>query len=60
MDDEHDRRIFIWRNSVDPTAETNRLADAIAEKAMTELFELQGSLVWLRNGKVDRVALKDL
>jgi hypothetical protein len=44
------RRIFLWhgRNSVD---DANRLADAIAEAAAEELFELNGQLVWLNNGR---------
>jgi sRNA-binding carbon storage regulator CsrA len=41
------RRIFVWRGPGD----TNRLADAVAEEAVAELFEVDRSLVWLNAGR---------
>jgi hypothetical protein len=44
------RRIFVWRGR-DLTEDTNRLTEAVAEACVVKLFEVNGSLVWLRDGR---------
>ena len=54
-----DRKIFIWRGPED----ANRLTDAVAEKLVTELFNVDGSLFWLDAGRLvpaNKNVLRDL
>ena len=44
------RRIFIWHGR-DLIEDTNRLTAAVAEACVVKLFEVNGSLVWLRDGR---------
>jgi hypothetical protein len=41
---------FVWRG-LDPDDDTRRLTDAIAEKAITKLFEIDGSVVLFSAGQ---------
>ena len=42
-----DKEVFIWRNAED----SSRFVDAIAQKLVTELFNVNSSLTWLDAGK---------
>jgi hypothetical protein len=56
------RQIFVWRG-LDPDDDTNRLIEAIAEKAITRLFNLDGGLVLFSDGQtipVTRVILHEI
>jgi hypothetical protein len=44
------RQPFVWRG-LDPDDDTNRLIEAIAEKAITRLFNVNGSLVLFSDGQ---------
>src|SRR4051812_23619667 len=44
------RQPFIWRG-LDPDDDTRRLTEAIAEKAITKLFNVNGSLVLYSDGQ---------
>jgi hypothetical protein len=44
-DDRHAQNFFVARQ--ESAEDANRLADAVAEETTTELFEVDGSLVWL-------------
>ena len=55
------RRIFIWRDKEPVEANISRLADAIAERLVAELFDVNGGLFWLEAGGLVSVAnLRDL
>ena len=56
------RRLFIWRGQ-DLVEDLNRLADAVAEKAGAELFNLNGTLMGLNDGQfvsVNRNSLREI
>ena len=48
------RAIFVWRG-LDPDDDTNRLVEKIAEKAITKLFNVEGSLVLFSEGQTPPV-----
>jgi hypothetical protein len=45
------RRVFVWHGK-NPAEDTSRLTEAVAEVAITELFELNGILVHLTEGQL--------
>jgi len=53
------RQPFVWRG-LDPDDDTNRLIEKIAEKAITKLFNLNGSLVLYSDGRTMPVMRPDL
>ena len=56
------RRLHVWRGRV-LKEDTDRLSEAVAEKAGAELFNLNGSLVWLNEGqpvRADKNVLREI
>src|SRR5262245_30849590 len=63
MDDSDNRETFIWHDRKDRTENTNRLAAAVAAKAITELFNVHGSLHRLQDGHfvaVDKAGMHEI